>query len=473
MRGRSSCWTLYRLRRHLYGPSLVYVRIATSTTRSTRGSSFSLPLATIAPCEKTERQFHEDVDALGALRPIVEPRATEHIAEMRTLIERLVAAGNAYVAEDHVLFSVPSMQDYGKLSKRSLDEMMAGARVEVAPYKRDAMDFVLWKPSKPGEPGWPSPSVAAPAPGQRSLGVSWKHLGRPRYGGGIDLVFPHHERDHTVARFDAVMRTIGCTTAAGRRQRVKASAIFHDPRPVGQTSISLEVLRLNMLKTHYRQPLDWTQSGLQETLITYGHFRQAAIGADRSKARPSKAILAALSDDLNTPLVISELHQLAAKARSSSPGDLPADAAAELVGSLLLLGFERAVDHVKADNSLREDLVKAFHEVSAREIGLNPAELDALVIAATPLQGRGLQGRRLATSSGRGGLTRSKRRHHAPEDEVADAAHPTALAVCGGTPLVPDLRAPARSSQAIETQRRPGPLSPTTRRRSARAWPAS
>ncbi|MEA2988526.1 MAG: cysteinyl-tRNA synthetase, partial [Alphaproteobacteria bacterium] len=156
--------------------------------------------------EKTERQFHEDVDALAALRPSVEPRATEHIAEMRTLIERLVASRNAYVAEDHVLFSVPSMHDYGRLSKRSLDEMIAGARVDVAPYKRDPMDFVLWKPSKPGEPAWPSPSgIAAPGrPGWHieCSAMSWKHLGETFdiHGGGIDLVFPHHENEIAQSR---------------------------------------------------------------------------------------------------------------------------------------------------------------------------------------------------------------------------------------------------------------------------------
>src|SRR5204863_4831639 len=113
--------------------------------------------------EKTEWQFHEDVVALGCVPPTFEPRATEHIAEMRALIEQLVAAGKAYVADDHVLFSVPSMPDYGKLSRRPLDEMIAGARVEVAPYKRDPMDFVLWKPSKGGEPAWPAPcGIAAP-----------------------------------------------------------------------------------------------------------------------------------------------------------------------------------------------------------------------------------------------------------------------------------------------------------------------
>ena len=155
--------------------------------------------------EKTDKQFHDDVAALGCLPPTFEPRATEHIAEMRTLIDRLVASGNAYVAEDNVLFSVPSMPDYGQLSKRPLDEMIAGARVEVAAYKKDPRDFVLWKPSKPGagvvftrrrrgtgRPGWHIECSA----------MSWKYLGEifDIHGGGIDLVFPHHEDEIAQSR---------------------------------------------------------------------------------------------------------------------------------------------------------------------------------------------------------------------------------------------------------------------------------
>ena len=156
--------------------------------------------------EETYGNFKEDVAALGCLPPTVEPRATEHIEEMKTLIERLVASGNAYVAEEHVLFSVPSMPDYGKLSKRSLDEMVAGARVDVAPYKRGDMDFVLWKPSKPGEPGWPSPAgiktPGRPGLAHRMLGdgveASRRDLRHPwrRHRSGVSA---SRERDRAVA----------------------------------------------------------------------------------------------------------------------------------------------------------------------------------------------------------------------------------------------------------------------------------
>src|SRR6478736_4987253 len=189
---------LFRLLRHVYGDKHVtYVRNITDVDdkindRAARDFP-GLPLndAIRKVTELTEKQFHADVDALGALRPTVEPRATEHIGEMRTIIDRLIANKNAYVEQDHVLFSVASDPNYGKLARRSLDEMLAGARVDVAPYKREAMDFVLWKPSKPGEPSWPSPGGIAvqgrPGWHIECSAMSWKHLGEQFdiHGGGI------------------------------------------------------------------------------------------------------------------------------------------------------------------------------------------------------------------------------------------------------------------------------------------------
>jgi cysteinyl-tRNA synthetase len=271
--------------------------------------------------EKTERQYHEDVDALGCLRPTLEPRATEHIAEMKALIERLVASGNAYVAEGHVLFSVPSMPDYGKLAKRSLEEMKAGARVEVAPYKRDPMDFVLWKPSKEGEPAWPSPSgIATPGrPGWHieCSAMSWKHLGETFdiHGGGIDLVFPHHENEIAQSRcaFHApVMANYwmhnGFLQVEGEKMS-KSLGNFFTIREL-LADWPGEVLRFNMLRTHYRQPIDWTVRGLEEsfdTLISLTDFPDFAAGNDETFA---PAVLEALCDDLNTPQAIAELHAL-------------------------------------------------------------------------------------------------------------------------------------------------------------------
>src|SRR5580700_11680891 len=204
---------VFRLLRHIYGADhVIYVRNITDVDDKINARAAEeypdLPLneAIRKVTEITDRQYHEDVAALGCLPPTVEPRATEHIAEMRALIDLLIASNNAYVAEGNVLFSVPSMPDYGKLSKRPLDEMIAGARVEVAPYKRDPRDFVLWKPSKPGEPAWPSPAgIAAPGrPGWHieCSAMSWKYLGEvfDIHGGGIDLVFPHHENEIAQSR---------------------------------------------------------------------------------------------------------------------------------------------------------------------------------------------------------------------------------------------------------------------------------
>ncbi|MGE5260573.1 MAG: cysteine--tRNA ligase, partial [Actinomycetota bacterium] len=199
---------LYRLLRHIYGPDHVtYVRNITDVDDKINARAAQdypgLPLneAIRRVTEKTEAQFHKDMAALGALNPTVEPRATEHIEQMKAMIERLVENGCAYVAEDHVLFHVASMPDYGKLSGRSLDEMVAGARVEVAPFKKDPMDFVLWKPSKPGEPSWPSPvGIAARGrPGWHieCSAMSLETLGDQLdiHGGGADLIFPHHENE--------------------------------------------------------------------------------------------------------------------------------------------------------------------------------------------------------------------------------------------------------------------------------------
>jgi len=262
------------------------------------------------------------------LPPTVEPRATEHIGEMKALIERLVANGHAYVAEDHVLFSVPSMPDYGRLSKRPLDEMEAGARVDVAPYKRSPLDFVLWKPSKPGEPAWPSPSgIAAPGrPGWHieCSAMSWKHLGEvfDIHGGGVDLVFPHHENEVAQSRCcfgtevmanywlhngflqvegDKMSKSLGNFVTIN--ELLATNAFGGRPWP-GQ------VLRLAMLRTHYRQPIDWTLRALEEAEQTLGAWTARPEFMDAGAGELTGEVADALLDDLNTPKAIAELHAL-------------------------------------------------------------------------------------------------------------------------------------------------------------------
>ena len=279
----------------------------------------------------TEKQFHDDIAALGVLPPTFEPRATEHIEGMRRLIEALVANGHAYVAESHVLFDVPSMKDYGRLSNRTLEEMEAGARVEVAPYKKDPMDFVLWKPSKPGEPSWPSPCGIA-AQGRPGWHIECSAMAGALlgdvfdiHGGGIDLVFPHHENEIAQSRCahgTPVMARYwlhnGFLQVEGEKMSKSLGnfVVVHDllAKWPGQ------VLRLQMLSTHYRQPIDWTESmtkAAQEELedwvirITdmYGEF----IGGSVATTPVSHELLEILGDDLNTPEALSFLRQRAKK----------------------------------------------------------------------------------------------------------------------------------------------------------------
>jgi cysteinyl-tRNA synthetase len=332
---------LFRLLRHLYGAEHVtYVRNITDVDDKINARAAEeypdLPLndAIRLVTEKTERQFHEDVDALGCLRPTVEPRATEHIAEMKALIERLVAAGNAYVAEDHVLFAVATMPDYGKLARRTLDEMVAGARVEVAPYKRDPMDFVLWKPSKPGEPAWPSPAgIKTPGrPGWHieCSAMSWKHLGETFdiHGGGIDLVFPHHENEIAQSRcaFHApVMANFwmhnGFLQVEGEKMS-KSLGNFVTIREL-LNHWPGDVVRFQMLMTHYRQPIDWTAHNTFiacNELEDWSHLLQSYYEFP-IKFEP-EIVVRALMDDLNTPNAISALRGLFVKAKTGSQDDL-------------------------------------------------------------------------------------------------------------------------------------------------------
>jgi cysteinyl-tRNA synthetase len=348
---------LFRLLRHLYGADHVtYVRNITDVDdkindRAARDFP-GLPLneAIRKVTELTEKQFHDDVDALGCLRPTVEPRATEHIAEMRTIIEKLVQGGFAYVAEDHVLFSPQAMNAansilprYGALANRSLDEMIAGARVDVAPYKRDAADFVLWKPSKPGEPSWPSPSgikvEGRPGWHIECSAMAWKHLGEQFdiHGGGIDLVFPHHENELAQsccafheARMASVWMHNGFLQVEGDKMS-KSEGNFVTIREL-LADWPGEVLRLNMLKTHYRSPIDWTLKGVEESAKTLDDWYW--IAADVKGERPSDGVIDALSDDLNTPQMIASLHNLRNNAASGNERDR-----GEFAASLRFLGF--------------------------------------------------------------------------------------------------------------------------------------
>jgi cysteinyl-tRNA synthetase len=347
---------LFRLLRHIYGADHVtYVRNITDVDDKINKRAAEEGVAIRELTERTAKQFHDDIRALGVLMPedvnkpnkrtvFFEPRATEHIKEMKALIKALVDKGHAYVAEDHVLFSVPSMPDYGKLSNRSLEEMEAGARVEVAPYKKDPMDFVLWKPSKEGEPSWPSPcgikKRGRPGWHIECSAMAEKHLGElfDIHGGGIDLVFPHHENEIAQSRCahgTPVMARFwlhnGFLQVEGEKMS-KSLGNFVTIHELYDEGWSGEVLRFNMLRTHYRQPIDWTAKGLQESFDVYYDLLDAA--EDFIPTAFDKDFVDALSDDLNTPRAFARLFELRAAAEK---GDLEAGGA--LRKSMMLIGM--------------------------------------------------------------------------------------------------------------------------------------
>jgi len=348
---------LFRLLRHLYSAAHVtYVRNITDVDDKINARAVeefpNLPLneAIRRVTETTEKQFHDDVAALGCLPPTEEPRATEHIDAMKTLIERLVARGCAYVAEQHVMFSVPSMPEYGRLSKRSLDELIAGARVEIAPYKRDPRDFVLWKPSKPGEPAWASPCAIATSgrPGWHieCSAMAWEYLGETFdiHGGGIDLVFPHHENEIAQTRcalHSPVMANFwmhnGFLQVEGRKM-AKSEGNFITIREL-LADWPGEVLRLNMLRTHYRQPLDWTVRGLEECQkVLDGWYHLLGDMEPPTSVIADNAVLESLCDDLNTPNVVTRMHALASEIRGSASGPHQIELKRRLKASGILLG---------------------------------------------------------------------------------------------------------------------------------------
>ncbi|MCC7252531.1 cysteine--tRNA ligase [Hyphomicrobium sp.] len=377
---------LFRLLRHVYGAEHVtYVRNITDVDDKINARAAAdfpdLPLneAIRRVTSATEKQFHDDIAALGVLLPTVEPRATEHIEEMKRLIEALVARGHAYVAEGHVLFDVASMPDYGRLSNRSLDEMEAGARVEVAPYKKGPMDFVLWKPSKPGEPAWPSPAgiVEPGRPGWHieCSAMAERHLGPvfDIHGGGIDLVFPHHENEiaqsrcaHGLPVMAHVWLHNGFLQVEGEKMSKSLGNFItiHEllaTKKFGANQWHGRVIRLAMLGTHYRQPIDWTAERLLQARSTLLDFADL-LAPVTPAAAPNPDVVAALSDDLNTPSARSIVHGLA-KSAKRNPG-----AAAELRATLEFMGLY--------GGETRDEL-----NVGVEAITVDSGKVDALVAA--------------------------------------------------------------------------------------------
>lgn len=273
--------------------------------------------------QKYETIYNDDMASLGVSTPDVQPRATDHIGEMITQIEQLIDRGHAYTADGHVLFDVPSDPSYGALSGRSRDEQIAGARVEVAPYKKDAADFVLWKPSTGDEPGWDSPwGYGRPGWHIECSAMAEKHLGLPFdiHGGGADLKFPHHENEiaqsccahgheNNPASFAKYWVHNGFVTVEGEKMSKSLGnfLLVHDLA----AQYPGEVLRLTLLSAHYRQPLDWAESTLQQNKKLLDKLYKKLEGYDGPAGEMPQAVMDALCDDLNTPQVIAELNALA------------------------------------------------------------------------------------------------------------------------------------------------------------------
>jgi len=369
---------LFRLLRHIYGEKHVtYVRNVTDVDDKINARAAERGISIRDLTEETYKDFKADVAALGCLPPTIEPRATEHIDEMITLIERLVNSGYAYVAKDNVLFHVPSMKDYGKLSNRPLDEMIAGARVEVAPYKKDPQDFILWKPSKPGEPAWPSPAgIKTPGrPGWHieCSAMSWKHLGETFdiHGGGIDLVFPHHENEIAQSRcaFHApVMANYWMHNGFLQVEGEKMSKSLGNFITIHDLLKDWpgEVIRFTMLQTQYRQPINWTLTGLRESQKSLDHWY--ALTAEVAPGYLCADALDSLLDDLNTPKAFAALHELRGEAaKGAKPAAACLKASAQLIGLLqqsssqwsefhpasLALDEDRVINSIAARNAAR------------------------------------------------------------------------------------------------------------------------
>jgi cysteinyl-tRNA synthetase len=331
---------LYRLLKRRY-PRVTYVRNITDIDDRIMARATDNKETIEALTTRTADAYRSDMRRLGALPPDVEPRATEYVGEMIAMIERLVANGHAYPAEGHVLFNVPSMSDYGRLSRRTRDELVAGARVEVAPYKKDPADFVLWKPSTAGQPGWSSPwGRGRPGWHIECSAMSARHLGETFdiHAGGLDLIFPHHENEIAQSRCafgHALMAKYwmhnGFLNISGEKMSKSLGNFFTVHELLDQ--YPGEAIRLLLLSAHYRQPLDFTHEGLVQAKATLDRWYGLLRGKNASPAAlVPPSVEEALSDDINTPLAIGAMHQLgdaaALRAGGNALGLLQADAEA-------------------------------------------------------------------------------------------------------------------------------------------------
>jgi len=310
---------LFRLLRHKYGEkSVSYARNFTDVDDKINARAIKSGRTIEEITDETIEWFIQDMAALGNLEPTFKPRATEYINPMIVMIEELIRTDNAYVSKHHVLFDVSKYKNYGTLSGRSLDDMIAGARVEIAPYKKNPMDFVLWKPSEDKEPGWKSPwGFGRPGWHIECSAMSRDIFGQKFdiHGGGLDLAFPHHENEKAQScclsseeDFAQVWMHNEMLQINGKKMS-KSLGNYFSPKELMDDGIPGGAIRLMYLNTHYRKPLDWTENKLSENLRLYrkwvGLIEKSDIG------EVSSDVVNAVADDLNTPLALTEMHKLA------------------------------------------------------------------------------------------------------------------------------------------------------------------
>ena len=352
---------LFRLLRHVYGERHVeYVRNITDVDDKINARAKERGISIRELTDETNRIFQQDAAALGALEPTVQPRATEHIPEMLMIIGRLVDSGHAYAADGHVLFDTTARGAHPRIGRQSPGELRAGARVEIAPYKRNEMDFVLWKPSTDNEPGWESLwGRGRPGWHIECSAMAWKHLGEKFdiHGGGADLIFPHHENENsqtTCAFGHDVMANYwmhnGFLMVEGKKMSkslgnfITIHELLHTDN-FGGRKWAGNVLRLAMLRTHYHQPIDWTAKALEEADRTLSKWSQAAKSVPQ--AGSSQDVRDALLDDLNTPKALAALHAVAEKSPHL------------MAGSMSLLGLA-PVEDAKKEHS--DEIVRLIEQ---------------------------------------------------------------------------------------------------------------
>lgn len=343
--------TFFRLLNHMYS-NVVYTRNITDVDDKINASAIKEKTSIETISKRFTEIYHQDMSELGVLSPTIEPRVTEHMSQIIDMIQRLIKCGNAYVAQGHVLFDVPSYKEYGKLSGRNQKELLAGARVEVAPFKQDPSDFVLWKPSTKDQPSWESPwGGGRPGWHIECSAMIEKHLGETIdiHGGGQDLVFPHHENEraqttcvHGGKLFSRYWMHNGFVNVDQEKMSKSIGNVLLVKDLLAQAPG--EAIRMTLLSTHYRSPLDWNDDALKQSTRNldklYGALKELQdIQVEATHKDVPDVFLNALGDDLNTPAAFAELHKLAKAAHSEKDNDLKSNIKRQLLASGKLLGI--------------------------------------------------------------------------------------------------------------------------------------